>query len=99
MPRPPLTYDEISRHTVLEPDGSWRPDPPPSELELRLDRKIHEAIYEVFLTHGIDTVGFEVVRGRAILSGTVRDPYAASRIVRLVAEAAPEAVIDSRLKF
>lgn len=98
MPRTPRSYDEISRHTVLEPDGSWRAEPPPTEDEQRLDREIREAIYEAFLASGIDTVGFEVTRGRAILSGLVRDAHAGSRIERIVAAAAPEAVIDNRLR-
>lgn len=98
MPRTPRSYDEISRHTVLEPDGSWRADPPPTEAEQLLDRKIRDAIYDALLASGIDTVGFEVVRGRAILRGVVRDAHAGSRIERIVAEAAPDAVIDNRLR-
>lgn len=99
MPRTPRSYDEISRHTVIEPDGSWRAEPPPTDAELRFDRKIREAIYEALLSHGIDTVGFEVERGRAILRGVVRDQRAAQRIERIIAEAAPDALIDNRLRI
>lgn len=99
MPRTPRSYDEISRRTVVEPDGSWRAEPPPTEVELRFDRKIREAIYEALLAHGIDTVGFEVVRGRAILRGVVRDERASLRVERIIAEAAPDALIDNRLRI
>jgi hypothetical protein len=98
MPRTPRSYDEIARHTVVEPDGSWRAEPPPSDAELRLDRKIRDAIYDALLAYGVDTVGFEVIRGRAILRGVVRDAHAALRIERIVSEAAPDAVIDNRLR-
>jgi osmotically-inducible protein OsmY len=99
MPRAPRSYDEISRHTVVEPDGSWRAEPPPTEEEQRFDRQVREAIYEALLAHGIDTVGFEVIRGRVILRGVVRDERAAVRIERIITEAAPEAVIDNRLRI
>jgi hypothetical protein len=98
-PRAPRSYDEIVRRTVPEPDGSWRPEPPPTEAELRLDRQIRAAISEALMAHGIDTLGFEVVRGRAILSGWVRDQGTALRVERIISEAAPEAVIDNRMRI
>lgn len=99
MPRTPRSYDEISRRTVVEPDGSWRAEPPPTEAELRFDRQIREAISEALLAHGIDTVGFEVIRGRAILRGVVHDERAVQRVERIIAEAAPDALIDNRLRI
>lgn len=51
------------------------------------------------MAHGIDTLGFEVVRGRAILSGWVRDQGTALRVERIISEAAPEAVIDNRMRI
>ncbi|MBA3453014.1 MAG: hypothetical protein H0T42_07975 [Deltaproteobacteria bacterium] len=59
MPRAPRSYDEIARHTVLEPDGSWRADPPPTEAELRFDQHTRETIRDALIAYGIDTVGFE----------------------------------------
>lgn len=98
-PRAPRSYDEIVRHTVVDPDGSVRPDPPPTEDELRRDRKMRDAISEALIAEGIDTLGFEVLRGRVILHGWVRDGLTSSRVERLIAEAAPEAVIDNRMQI
>jgi hypothetical protein len=98
-PRAPRSYDEIVRHTVLQPDGSWRPEPPASEEELRLDRQIRGAITDALVDHGIDTVGFEVIRARVILDGWVRDHPSALRVVRIVSDAAPEAVVENRLRI
>lgn len=98
-PRTPRSYDEIARHTVLEPDGSWRAEPPPTEAELRLDRKIREAISDALIANGISTLGFEVIRGRVILRGWVSDQANASRVERIITEAAPDAVIDNRMRI
>lgn len=98
-PRAARSYDEIARHTVLEPDGSWRPDPPPTEDEVRFDQRTREAVRDALVAYGIDTLGFEVVRGRVILCGLVRDQAAASRVERIIAEAAPEALIDNRMRI
>lgn len=98
-PRVIRSYDEIVRHTVPDPDGFYHPDPPQAEEEVRLDRQIGRAISEALIAHGIDTIGFDVHRGRVILRGSVRDPSAASRVQRIIAEAAPDAVIDSRLRI
>jgi hypothetical protein len=97
--RVPLSYDEIARHTVPDPDGFIHPDPPPTDAERRLDQQIREAIHEALIAHGIDTLGFDVSRGRVILRGWARDQAAASRIERIITEAAPEAVIDNRMRI
>lgn len=97
--RAPLTYDEIARHTVPDPDGFVHPDPPPTEAELRLDKQIRAAISDALIAHGIDTLGFEVHRGRVILHGWARDQAAASWIERIITEAAPDAVIDNRMQI
>jgi osmotically-inducible protein OsmY len=98
-PRAPRSYDEIVRHTVPDPDGFYHPDPPPTEAELRLDHQMREAISEALIAHGIDTLGFEVDRGRVTLRGWVRDQATASRIERIITEVAPDAVIDRRLQI
>jgi hypothetical protein len=93
----PRSYDEIIRHTVPEPDGSYRADPPMTDAELRLDKRMRHAISEALIAARIDTLGFEVERGRVILRGWVRDSAALSRIEELVTDAAPEAVLDIRM--
>ncbi len=97
-PRVTRSYDEIVRHTVPTPDGFYHPDPPQTDEDLRFDKQICRAISEALITHGID-VGFEVYRGRVILRGWVRDQTTASRVQRIIAEAAPDAEIDSRLRI
>jgi osmotically-inducible protein OsmY len=98
-PRVPLSYDEIARHTVPDPDGFVHPDPPPTEAELRLDKQMREAINDALIAHEIDTLGFEVIRGRVILRGWARDQATASRIEQIITEAAPEAEIDNRMRI
>jgi hypothetical protein len=98
-PRVPHSYDEILRHTVPDPVGSYSPEPPPSERELQLDRQIGSAISAALIEHGIEMLSFEVTSGRVILRGWVRDRTTASRIQRIVADAAPDALIDSRLRI
>jgi hypothetical protein len=58
-----------------------------------------QAISQALIEHGVHGVGFEVNRRRVILRGSVRDQATAGRIKRLVDEAAPDAVIDSRLRI
>jgi hypothetical protein len=95
----PRTYDEIVRHTVPQPDGSFQSEPAPSEDEQRRDRQLRRAISEALIAHAIDTLGFEVVRGRVILEGWVRDHATALRVVKIIAEAAPDAVIDDQMRL
>lgn len=98
-PRVPHSYDEIVRHTVPDPVGSYRPDPPQTIAELRHERQTGRAISAALIEHGIDTISFEVVRGRVILRGSVRDQATALRIKQIISEAAPDAVLDSRLSI
>ncbi|MDB4961470.1 MAG: hypothetical protein JWP01_1469 [Myxococcales bacterium] len=95
--RAPRSYDEIVRHTVRQPDGSWRDEPPPGEEELRTDRQIRHDVTEALVAYAIDTIGFEVSGGRLIVRGWVGDQEAATRVVRIISQAAPEAVIESHL--
>jgi hypothetical protein len=95
--RVPRSYEEIERHTVLELDGSLRADPPRTETEVRLDRQMRDVISAALVDDGIDTLGFEVIRGRVILHGWVRDQQMSDRVERIIGAAAPEAVIDNRM--
>jgi len=70
------TYDEITRTTVPEPDGSWRPSPEQVKQahegfraldadEQQLAARVHAAL------SGVDGVSIEVTRDRVTLRGRV----------------------------
>jgi len=95
-PRSLETYDAITRRTVLEPDGSVRPDAREASTE-KLDHELQAVVADVLLANGMTEVGVEVDHGRIILRGWVRDAGHVARIVRTVAKAAPDADIDDRM--
>jgi HSP20 family molecular chaperone IbpA len=89
MPKPPTTYDEITRRIVPDPDSSFRPSPEqvrqayegfraldPEEQRL-LDR-VRAAISASGLD--IEHVDLEIDRDRVTVRGKVRDAETAARI-------------------
>ena len=90
------SYDEITRLTVLEPDGSVRPLPlhhtPPA-----LDRRLREEVGEALDAFGFTDIGVEVADGRVILRGWVQHPEHLRLAARIVRSIAPEADIDLRV--
>lgn len=77
----PKTYDEITRKTVPDPEGSWRPDPSTVKAANEggyqaLDKDeqdLHDRVRDALIAHGIDTsrIAIEVLRDRVTLRGTV----------------------------
>jgi osmotically-inducible protein OsmY len=95
-PQPPKSYDEITRRTVVEPDGSFRVDigTPP---ELPSDQVLRASVADALLADGFTEVGIEVEHGRVTLRGWVRDGDTAALILRVAAQAAPGAQLDNRM--
>ena len=97
-PRSLETYDAITRQTVLEPDGSVRPDATKASADQRQrDRELQALVLDTLIANGLSEVGVEVDQGRIILRGWVRDAGQVARVVRTVAKAAPDAEIDERM--
>lgn len=94
MPRrPPPTYDEILRRTVVEPDLSFRPTPEQmaeghiGERAMFVDeRELFQRVREELLARGLvmDTFGIEVSGATVILRGRVRDTATMRAIERAV---------------
>lgn len=95
-PRILATYDEITRQTVLEPDGSRRPFTRIAANEQQ-DRAVREAVADALIAHGMTEVGVEVDRGTVILRGWIRDASHVTKVIRVVAKAAPDLEIDDRM--
>src|SRR6185436_10144851 len=92
----PESYDEITRLTVLEPDGSVRPllphrAPPDADARLR------ESVFDALIACGFTEIGVEVEDGRVILRGWARRPEHVKLAARIVATVAGDAVIDVRI--
>lgn len=95
-PRILATYDEITRQTVLEPDGSQR-SPSPTAANEQEDRELRTAVADALTATGMTEVGVEVNRGTILLRGWLRDAAHAAQVMRLVAKAAPDHEIDDRM--
>ena len=85
----PKSYDEITRKTVPDPIGSWRPSPEQVKQAqegfraLDADEQALQARVQAALAgHGDITV--EIERDRVTLRGHVRDPQDLTRIPDLV---------------
>jgi hypothetical protein len=92
MPKP-TTYDEITRRTVVEPDGSFRPTPDQvrqaAEGFRALDideQQLSDRIRSVLAAGGADLehVGFEVDRNQVTLRGEVADSAELARITERI---------------
>ena len=85
----PKSYDEITRKTVPDPDGSWRPSPEQVKQAyegfraLDADEQALQARVQAALA-GKGEVTVEIDRDRVILRGRVRDPKDLTRIPELV---------------
>jgi hypothetical protein len=95
-PRVPQSYDEITRSTVLDPDGSIRPTPEGTPSE-RSDLELRGTVADALLAGGWSEVGVEVGNGRIILRGWVRDAEHAAHILKVVAAVAPDIEIADRM--
>lgn len=95
-PRIPHTYDEISRRTVLDPDGSVRPALDPID-DAETDRALCATIRDALLATGITDVGVEVDHDRIILRGWVRNREYAARVLRFITTLAPDMEILMRM--
>lgn len=109
MRRPivPRTYDEITRHTVPEPDSSFRPAP---ELERDAyahfhstregERELYQCIKEALLVApDVATSGVvvEVDQGRVTLRGHVLDPRSLRQVETMVTGIEGVTQVDNRL--
>ncbi|HEY5927211.1 MAG TPA: hypothetical protein VIV11_36240, partial [Kofleriaceae bacterium] len=67
MPTPPKTYDEITRATVPEPDGSWRP----SDEQVKQayaghraldadEQQLSDRVHAALASAGMDTTGLTI---------------------------------------
>ncbi|CAN5923462.1 hypothetical protein BH11MYX3_BH11MYX3_34070 [soil metagenome] len=95
-PRAPQTYDEITRRSVPEPDGSARPELPVAAPAAR-DGALREVVSDALIACGMTEVGVEITGGRIVLRGWVRDLERADRIRRLVRGVAGDADIVDHL--
>ncbi len=77
----PKSYDEITRKTVPDPEGSWRPTEG-QETSAKAagyqaldagEQDLHDRVRDALNAHGIDTsrIAIEVVRERVTLRGSV----------------------------
>ncbi len=97
-PRVPQTYDEITRRTVPEPDGSARPELPATTPAARAP-SLREIVTDALIAGGMTEVGVEVEDGRIVLRGWVRDPERAGRIRRAITRVAADAELVDHLHF
>lgn len=95
-PRVPQTYDEITRRTVLEPDGSRRADPH-APTPTADDQRLRATIADALSARGLTEVGVEVDDGRVILRGWIRDGALVASVVSAVTSVAPEVEIVDRM--
>lgn len=88
MPKP-KSYDEITRKTVPDPIGSWRPSAEQVKQAyegfraLDADEQALQSRVEAALV-GKGDITVEIDRDRVILRGRVRDPSDLTRIPELV---------------
>jgi hypothetical protein len=106
MPKPPTTYEEITRRTVPQPDTSWRPsleqerEAFAGHREMDADENaLYERILEVFRNSGLDTeqVMVEVRRDRVSLRGNVASETDLTVIPELVRDIEGVGSVDDRL--
>ena len=93
----PGTYDEITRSTVLEPDGSMRPLPS-QHVAANTDAQLHDTVAEALISCGFTEIGVEVHDQHVVLRGWVDQPQHARLAARIAAAVAPEAVIEMRIR-
>jgi hypothetical protein len=91
----PTSYDEITRRTVVEPDGSFRPTPEQvrqSREGVRAmdadENQLAERIRHVLAAGGaaFAHVGFEVDRNQVTIRGDVPDAASLARISELISD-------------
>ena len=85
----PKSYDDITRKTVPEPDGSWRPSAEQVKQAyegfraLDADEQALQARVQAALA-GKGDIAIEIERDRVTLRGRVHDPKDLTRIPDLV---------------
>ncbi len=94
----PESYDEITRRTVLEPDGSVRPLPPHHSSRVA-DLRLREEVCDALNACGFTDIGVEVEDGKVMLRGSVRNAEQLRLAARIAATAAPDATIDLRISL
>ena len=92
----PESYDEITRLTVLEPDGSVRPLLP-HRVSPDTDARLRETVTDALIACGFTDIGIEVHDGQVTLRGWVEQSSHARLAARIVAAVAPEAVVALRI--
>ncbi|MEO6772109.1 MAG: BON domain-containing protein [Kofleriaceae bacterium] len=96
----PKTYDEITRKTVLEPDGSWRPSPEQVQQARRGFRAMDAGEQELHVRvraavgEGVD---IEVDGDRVTLRGQVADTDALRRVTARARAVDGVAQVDDQL--
>ncbi len=92
-PQPPKSYDEITRQTVPDPEGSWRPSPTQEKQAAEgfraldaSEQDLHDRVRDALVAAGIDTsrIAIEVERERVTLRGTVTAGQHLAEIERVV---------------
>ena len=94
----PESYDEITRRTVLEPDGSVRPLPLHHSSRVA-DLRLREEVSDALNACGFTDIGVEVEDGKVMLRGSVRNAEQLRLAARIAATAAPDATIDLRISL
>lgn len=76
------TYDEITRQTVLEPDGSLRPPTAAEAVDVKV---LRARVIDAIQANGLFDIGFDIDGTRVLLTGQVRDTATRGRIERIIA--------------
>ena len=95
-PRASQSYDEITRRTVVEPDGSLRAAAPSQPA---LDSGLRARVADALISVGYLDIGFEIEDRRVLLRGQVRDAAVRSRIEQLVAAVDGVDAVDNRIRL
>lgn len=82
QPRIPHSYDQITRDTVVDPDGSLRP---PNHNARLPDRALWQCVSDALIELN-SSVGFKIADRDVILRGRVPDASTARRIEHAIAE-------------
>lgn len=106
MPNPPITYEDITRRTVPNPDSSFRPSREQEREAFQGHRAmdadedaLYQRVREVLRNSGIDVdqVSVEVERDRVSVRGTVVDDSDLVVIPELIRDIEGVGFVDDRL--
>lgn len=105
----PKSYDEITRKTVPDPEGSWRPtegqETSAKEAGYQAldasEQDLHDRVRDALIAQGIDTsrIAIEVLRERITLRGSVTQGTKLDAVEKAVHGVAGVSDLDNSLVF